>query len=156
MTNTNYTPLHLSKLIAERLPKLATRAEKYLYIPCGHEEDAVVLQKDEDYLGDSHQGKYVGDCVDARVSCYNFTDCLWAIEMLGEKEGWEAYEIVAAYNDYSLRNDPDTDCCIDMSQVAQNGSVFLHKHCLLDAFIADRDTIGENTIAYLTELFTKK
>ena len=132
MKNNQYTPLPLSKIISERLPELETEmirdSRGVIAIRGGANWDMNLCSP-----------------------TYSFTDCLWAIEMLGEKEGWK----------------PSTGSEVETRRLHTDGSVTTeyrmaisevqhYQHRLLDKYLADHHTIGKNTIAYLTELFTEK
>ena len=143
MKNNQYTPLPLSKIISERLPELETEMWWY-HIPESERNDIAYrgeVKLFDDRYGFSYSGAgthytakrrhEIEDLVrkNYRTQAYSFTDCLWAIEMLGEKEGKRRED-----NKYMP---------------------YMVQHRLLDKYLADHHTIGENTIAYLTELFTR-
>ena len=109
MSNDQYTPLPLSKLIAERLPELETEdywnltVSTNIHVSCGC--DGIIPK--------------------VSMPAYTFTDCLRAIEML-DTTGW---------SDLYYRE---------------------RQRELLEHYLADHYTIGENTVSYMTELFTKE
>ena len=119
---TTYTPLTLSKLIAERLPALKTEVWWNGY---GTQSEPREWKLNNTYRLSE----------DRSCNAYTFTDCLRAIEMIGEKDGWD--------NLSSLPNEA-------------NRRIDQKSHELLQQYMRDHHTIGEHTIAYLTELFTKK
>ena len=123
MKNNQYTPIPLSKLIAERLPELET----------GMWHEVTIGNTDvthSNIVTDENRRKCEDDEYLSFTPALTFTDCLRAIEMLGEKEGKRRED-----NKYMP---------------------YMVQHRLLDKYLSDRDSIGEKTIAYLTELFTKK
>ena len=133
MKNNQYTPLPLSKLIAERLPELETEmirdSRGVITIRGGANWDMNLCSP-----------------------TYSFTDCLRAIEMLGEKEGWEKMQHFTRMLAYGEGEEYWFGTDNKEPEPMWKAEAFW----LFENYLSDHYTIGENTIAYLTELFTKK
>jgi hypothetical protein len=119
MNTSQHTSLTLSKLIHERVPELET--EKWHWW---------------DKVGGTYRGMHAESPNNPKggweyAPAYTFTDCLRAIQMLGEKQVKEAMTNMRA---------------IDTTA---------RQHDLLHAYLSDSLTIGENTERYLTSLFTE-
>ena len=157
MKNNQYTPLPLSKIISERLPELETEdAHNYCgghtwyddngegkWKPCA--ETLPVIQ-------DDHYCESAGLTCEKVYPARTFTDCLRAIEMLGEKEGWEKMQHFTRMLAYGEGEEYWFGTDNKEPEPMWKAEAFW----LFENYLSDHYTIGENTIAYLTELFTKK
>jgi hypothetical protein len=148
MKESNYTSLKVSKAIAsqvdvesevwwnEKTGKLTRKPKRFKYAHHFNEG------------GSETESKSYRE----NMPALTLSDCMKAIQMLGEKKGWE--EICCGCREYA------DDCDCEVSFYPSEPRYTHEQHQLLDAFNADNadnmDMRGENVSKFLLELFTEE